>query len=417
MAEPNLFSLVKEHLCSCSDALRISPDAEAFLKMPMRELHVSLPVRMDNGSIRTFSGFRVQYNDVLGPAKGGVRYHPDETIDTIRGLAALMTWKCALHDLPLGGAKGGVVCNPKEMSEGELERMTREYTRAIADFIGPDRDIPAPDMYTNDQTMAWMMDEYSRIRGRTTFGSVTGKPVLLGGSEGRTEATARGGWYAIEVAAKEAKMDLSRARVAIQGFGNVGYHAALIGSTVFGARIIAVSDSRGGVVDRSGNGLDIAALAEHKKKSGTVGTFPGGEPIGNRELLEVDADILIPAAVENVITEENASRIRAGLIAEFANGPATIGADAALFTRGITVVPDILCNAGGVIVSYYEMVQNFNLDHWPADQVNTRLKTKMSETYRDVALLATGNHVDLRRAAYTIAVNRIVTAMRLRGWI
>jgi glutamate dehydrogenase (NAD(P)+) len=301
------------------------------------------------------------------------------------------------------------------MSEAELERLARAYVRAIADFIGPDRDIPAPDMYTNAQTMAWMMDEYSRIAGKTTFGSVTGKPILLGGSEGRTEATAGGGWYAIEETAREAGIGLSGASVAIQGFGNVGYHAARIGGSVFGAKIVAVSDSKGGVLNR--DGLDAAALAAHKKRTGTVRSFPDGEQIDNRDLLELDVDILIPAALENVITSENAARVHAKIIAEFGNGPTTIDADTVLFSRGVRLIPDILCNAGGVIVSYYEMVQNFNLDHWPEAQVNIRLKRKMVETCRAVSRLAGKNNVDLRRAAYTIAVNRLVQAMRLRGWV
>jgi glutamate dehydrogenase (NAD(P)+) len=415
MAEQNLFQLVNEHLCSCSDALRLTPDIEALLKMPMRELHVSVPVRMDDGSIRTFSGFRVQYNDAFGPTKGGIRFHPDETIDTIRGLAALMAWKCSLHQLPLGGAKGGVVCKPKELSAGELERLSRAYIRAIADFIGPDRDIPAPDMYTDARVMAWMMDEYSRIKGKTIFGATTGKPVLLGGSEGRTEATARGGWDAIGEAAAKTGLDLNHATVAIQGFGNVGYHAAALGSSVHAVKIVAVSDSRGGTYN--GDGLDIAKLAAHKKKEGTVSSYPGGVPITNADLLELEADILIPAALEQVITTENAGRVKAKILAEFANGPTTIGADKVLFSRGIHVIPDILCNAGGVIVSYFEMVQNFNLDHWPETQVNTRLRKRMVETYLAVYELAEKNSVDLRSAAYTIAVNRLVAAMQLRGWV
>jgi glutamate dehydrogenase (NAD(P)+) len=413
--DQNLFENVKQHLCSCSADLRLTPDAEAILKMPMRELHVSLPVRMDDGSIQAFQGFRVQYNDALGPTKGGIRYHPDETIDTIRGLASLMTWKCALHNLPLGGAKGGVICNPKKMSRGELERLSREYIQRIYHIIGPDRDIPAPDMYTDADTMAWMMDEYSKISQKTTFGVITGKPVALGGSEGRVDATAMGGWYAIREAASEMGMDPGKATVAIQGFGNVGANAALLGSEQFGCRIIAISDSSGGILDP--DGLDIRGVIAHKAKTGSVLNFPGADDITNRELLELNVDVLIPAAMENVITLANADAVKARIVAEFANGPVDIDADALLHMRKILVIPDVLCNGGGVIVSYFEMVQNSNLDHWERDEVYHRLEGKMMEAYREVWKLSSANNVPMRQAAYAIAVARVVEAMRLRGWV
>jgi glutamate dehydrogenase (NAD(P)+) len=413
--DQNLFENVKQHLCSCSADLRLTPDVEAILKMPMRELHVSLPVRMDDGSIQAFQGFRVQYNDALGPTKGGIRYHPDETIDTIRGLASLMTWKCALHNLPLGGAKGGVICNPKKMSRGELERLSREYIQRIYHIIGPDRDIPAPDMYTDADTMAWMMDEYSKISQKTTFGVITGKPVALGGSEGRVDATAMGGWYAIREAASEMGMDPGKATVAIQGFGNVGANAALLGSEQFGCRIIAVSDSSGGILDP--DGLDIRGVIAHKAKTGSVLNFPGADDITNRELLELNVDVLIPAAMENVITLANADAVKARIVAEFANGPVDIDADALLHMRKILVIPDVLCNGGGVIVSYFEMVQNSNLDHWERDEVYHRLEGKMMEAYREVWKLSSANNVPMRQAAYAIAVARVVEAMRLRGWV
>jgi glutamate dehydrogenase (NAD(P)+) len=385
------------------------------MKMPMRELHVSIPVQMDDGSIRAFTGFRVQYNDALGPTKGGIRFHPDETIDTIRGLAAIMTWKCALHNLPLGGAKGGVICNPKKMSRGEIERLSRAYIQAVCHFIGPDRDIPAPDIYTDASVMAWMMDEYSKIVKKTTFGVTTGKPVSLGGSEGREDATARGGWFIIRESAKDIGISLERARVAIQGFGNVGAHAALIGPELFSCSVVAVSDSRGGIYSQKG--LDIRALLAHKEKTGSVIDFPGAENITNDELLELEVDILIPAALENVITLDNASRIKARLIAEFANGPVSSDADALLHSRGVLILPDILCNGGGVIVSYFEMVQNFNLDHWDAEEVNQRLEKKMVAAYKVVRDLAFKNNVPMRQAGYTIAVGRVVKAMRFRGWV
>jgi glutamate dehydrogenase (NAD(P)+) len=415
MDQQNLFENVKQHLCSCSADLQLTPNVEAILKMPMRELHVSLPIRMDDGSIQAFQGFRVQYNDALGPTKGGIRYHPDETIDTIRGLASLMTWKCALHNLPLGGAKGGVICNPKKMSPGELERLSREYIQRIYHFIGPDRDIPAPDMYTDADTMAWMMDEYSKISQKTTFGVITGKPVALGGSEGRADATAMGGWYVIREAAADMGLDPREAMVAIQGFGNVGSNAALIGSEQFGCRIIAVSDSTGGILDPEG--LDVRAVLSHKEKTGSVKDFPGADAITNRELLELPVDVLIPAALENVITLANADAIRAKIVAEFANGPIDIDADAMLHMRKIQVIPDVLCNGGGVIVSYFEMVQNFNLDHWDKDEVYRRLEKKMIDAYRDVWKLSSTNNVPMRQAAYAIAVARVVHAMRIRGWV
>ena len=414
MGEQNLFENVKRHLCSCYGD-QVTPNLEAILKMPMRELHFSIPVRMDDGSIRAFSGFRVQYNDALGPTKGGIRFHPDETIDTIRGLAALMTWKCALHDLPLGGAKGGVICNPKKMSRGEIERLSRAYIQSVCHFIGPDRDIPAPDVYTDSSVMAWMMDEYSKIFRKTTFGAITGKPVSLGGSEGRDDATAQGGWFVIREAARDLGIVLEGAQVAIQGFGNVGANAAIIGTEQFSCRVVAVSDSRGGVFSRTG--LDVRSLFAHKQKTGSVRDFPGAENITNEELLELDVDILIPAALENVITLDNASLVKARLIAELANGPVSGDADAFLHEKGVLILPDILCNGGGVIVSYFEMVQNFNLDHWDADEVKRRLEKKMVAAYKSVHDLAFRNNVPMRKAGYTIAVGRVVQAMKFRGWV
>jgi len=415
MNEPNLFEMVKEHICTCSSELAITPDIETSLKIPLRELHVSVPVRMDDGRLNVFPGFRVHYNDALGPTKGGVRFHPDETIDTIRGLASLMTWKCAIHNLPLGGAKGGVVCNPKDMSQGELERLSRSYIQAIHPFIGPDKDVLAPDVYTNPQIMAWMMDEYSRITGKTTFGVITGKPVSLGGSEGRNDATARGGWYVIAEASKDFGLSLPGSSVAIQGFGNVGGNAALIGSHDYGVRVIAVSDSRGGILNREG--LVVDDVMKYKEKTGSLRGFPGSVEITNAELLELETDILIPAALENVITTTNAGRIRAKMIAEFGNGPMTKDAERILFQHHIPVIPDFLCNAGGVVVSYYEMVQNFNIDHWDENEIHRRLEKRMVSCYQDVRNLANEHNVTIRQAAYTIAVTRVVKAMKLRGWV
>ncbi|MDD1659295.1 MAG: Glu/Leu/Phe/Val dehydrogenase [Methanomicrobiales archaeon] len=415
MEEQNLLSIVEKNLCSCTQELSITPEMEALLKNPMRELHVALPIRMDDGSMKVFRGFRVQYNDARGPTKGGIRFHPDQTIDTVRALASLMTWKCALHNLPLGGAKGGVICNPKTLSPGELERLSRAYIRSIYPVIGPDQDIPAPDVYTNPQIMAWMMDEYSKCVMKTTFGAITGKPLAVGGSEGRLDATARGGWFAIEEAARGLGMGLKDATVAVQGFGNAGSYAASLARSLFGCRVVAVSDSRGGIFRREG--LDTGEVLRHKEKTGSVVGFPGGDPITNENLLELEVDILIPAALENVITDRNAAHVKAGILAELANGPTTLEADEILSSQGVYVIPDILCNGGGVIVSYLEMVQNFSMDQWSEADVHSRLAERMQTAYRAVDGLSRSYGTNPRRAAYTIAVKRVVEAMRTRGWL
>lgn len=415
MADVDLFETVKKHVCACALDLKLSSNIEALLKTPLQEHHASIPVRMDDGTVKAFQGYRVQYNDARGPTKGGIRFHADVTIDEIRALAALMTWKCSLYRLPLGGAKGGVICNPKELSAGELERLSRAYVKAFIRVIGPDRDIAAPDVGTTAQTMAWMMDEYSTIVGKTTFGVVTGKPVSIGGSEGRDDSTARGGWYIIGKAVKNLSIDLKEASVAIQGFGNVGENAALLAQPLCGCRVIAVSDSSGGVLNR--DGLDILKLKDHKGKTGSVRNSGLGEDITNKHLLELDVDILIPAALENAITHDNMDGIKAKIIAEFANGPITAEAGDHLHARGIPVIPDFLCNAGGVIVSYFEMVQNLNMDHWEGNVVDTRLKKTMTDTYREVYETAAKNKISLRRAAYSLAVEHVVEAMKVRGWV
>lgn len=415
MTEVNLFETVKQHVCACALDLKLSSDIEALLKMPMQELHVSIPIRMDDGTLRVFPGCRIQYNDARGPTKGGIRYHPNVTVEEVRALAALMTWKCALYRLPLGGAKGGVICNPKELSTGELERLSRSFVQKIAHFIGPDRDISAPDVGTNAQTMSWMMDEYSKVVGKTSFGVITGKPISIGGSEGREDATARGGWYVIGEAAKDLGITLKGATAAIQGFGNVGENAALLAHPLCECRVIAVSDSRGGVVNR--DGLDLPKLREHKKKMGSIKNSGLGVDITNKQLLGLDVDILIPAALENAITMDNADSIKARIIAEFGNGPITAEADTHLNIKGVPIIPDVLCNAGGVIVSYFEMVQNLNMDHWELAEVESRLKKHMTETYRMVSDMATGNKISLRRAAYSRAMEHVVEAMKMRGWI
>ncbi|HEY3362301.1 MAG TPA: Glu/Leu/Phe/Val dehydrogenase [Methanosarcina sp.] len=406
---------VKQHLCTCAAGLKLTPDLEAFLEIPMRELYVSLPINMDDGSIKVFKGFRVQYNEALGPTKGGVRFHPESTMETTRALAALMTWKCALHKLPLGGAKGGVICNPKELSHREIERLSRAYIRGIYQIIGPDRDIPAPDVYTNPQVMAWMMDEYSKLAGKSVFGSITGKPIILGGSVGRYDATARGGLYTIREAAKRLGINLKASRVAVHGFGNVGYHAAYLAKKLFGCKIVAVSDSKGAIF--SPNGLDPEDVSGYKRSNGSVLNYPGAENLTNEELLKLDVEILIPASLENIITEKNAGNIKARILAEMANGPTTIEGEAILNSKGVHVIPDILCNGGGVIVSYFEMVQNKSSIQWEEKEIQNRLEKKMKEAYFSVYDFASKNNVDMRQAAYTLAVGRVVEAMQHRGWI
>ena len=415
MAKPNPFEVAQRQLDECGKILKLQPNVLAILRVPMRELHVSLPVCMDDGSTKVFQGFRVQYNDARGPTKGGIRFHPDETIDTVRALAAWMTWKCALLDLPLGGAKGGVICNPKEMSQGELERLSRVYISKIWQFIGPDRDVPAPDVYTNPQIMAWMMDEYSKIVGKNQFGVITGKPLSLGGSSARGNATACGGLFTVREAAKVCGIDLKKATVAVQGYGNAGYHAASLAKTLFGSKIVAVSDSKGGIFKKEG--FDPEAVREHKAKTGSVINFPNSKPVSNEELLELEVDIVIPAALENVITEENAPNIRAKIVAELANGPTTPEADDILYRKGVHAIPDFLCNAGGVTVSYFEMVQNFYMCYWEEEEIRQRLDKKMTTAYHITVDASKKYKINMRQAAYMIAVGRVVEAMKLRGWV
>lgn len=410
----NPFEIAQRQLDECAKILKLDAATHAILRMPMRELHVWIPVRMDDGTIKVFQGFRVQYNDARGPTKGGIRFHPEETIDTVRALAAWMTWKCALMDLPLGGAKGGVVCNPKEMSAGELERLSRAYIQAIYQFVGPDKDIPAPDVYTNPQIMAWMMDEYSKIAGKNQFGVITGKPLGIGGSAGRGDSTARGGMYTIREAAKHCGIDLRKATVAVQGYGNAGYHAARLSKSLLGCKVVAVSDTKGGIFNSGG--LDPEAVKSHKEKTGSVVNFPGTRSISNEELLELEVDVLIPAAIENVITEKNASNIRAKILAELANGPTTPGADKILHKNGVHVIPDFLCNAGGVTVSYFEMVQNFYMYYWSEEEVYEQLDRKMTAAYHSVLNASQKYEINMRQAAYVVAVSRVAEAMKLRGW-
>lgn len=415
MTKTNPFTIALRQLDQCARILNLEPGVHAVLRAPMRELHVSLPVRMDDSSIKVFTAFRVQYNDAKGPTKGGIRFHPEESIDNVRAHAAWMTWKCALLDLPLGGGKGGVVCNPKEMSQGELERLSRTYVDRVWQIIGPEKDVPDPDVYTNPQIMAWMVDEYSKLCGQNQFGVITGKPISLGGSEGRSDATARGGLCAVREAAHECGIDLSQATVAIQGYGNAGYHAARLAKSVLGCKVIAVSDSKGGIYKK--DGLDPEAAGVHKAKTSSVVNFPGTEPISNEEIMEIDVDILIPAAMENVITELNAPRIKAKIIAELASGSTTTEADDILHKNGIHVIPDFLCNAGSVTVSYFEMVQNAYMYYWELEDVHKRLDKKMTTAYHSVLNTSRKYNINMRQAAYVVAVERVVEAMKLRGWV
>ena len=411
----NPFEIAQRQLDEAAEILKLDEASHAILRNPLRELHVEIPVKMDDGTVKVFQGFRVQYNDARGPTKGGIRFHPEETIDTVRALAAWMTWKTAVMDIPYGGAKGGVICNPKAMSEKELENLARGYIRAIGRFIGPEKDIPAPDVYTTPQIMAWMMDEYSKIVGYNAFGVITGKPIPLGGSLGRGDATARGGMYTVREAARFFGIDLKEATFAVQGYGNAGSFGAILAKELFGSKIVAVSDSRGGIY--SEKGLDPYAVLEHKKKTGSVVDFPGTTPITNEELLELDVTVLVPAALENVITAENAPRIKARIIAELANGPTTPEADEILHKNGKFVIPDFLCNAGGVTVSYFEWVQNINGYYWPIERVHEELDRKMTKAFNDVLEQYKERKVHPRLAAYLVAVQRVVEAMKLRGWV
>ena len=409
----NPYLIAQKQVDAAAAKLQLPEHVTAILKKPNRVLCVSFPVRMDDGSIRVFDGFRSQHNDAVGPTKGGIRFHPGVTIDEVKALSMWMTFKCGVVGLPYGGGKGGVICDPREFSKGELERVSRGFMEAIADIVGPERDIPAPDVYTTPQVMGWMMDTYSRLRGYNSPGVITGKPLILGGSLGRTNATAQGCVYAIECAMADKGLPIEGATVAIQGFGNAGRIAARLLNDL-GAKIVAVSDSRGGIYDP--NGLDVDR-AEQLKDSSELTDYGPENVISNSELLELPVDILIPAALENVITNENARNIKASIIAEAANGPTTPDADAILAANGITVIPDILANAGGVTVSYFEWVQNLMNHYWSEEEVLDKLKVNMVKSYNAVRDMANDYKTDLRTAAYMISMKRVTDAMVARGWV
>ena len=399
------FDIAAEHL-------KLEPGLRQILRTPKRVMEVSIPTKMDNGQVKVFTGFRVQHNIARGPAKGGLRYHPNVTLDEVRALAMWMTWKTATVNVPYGGAKGGVICDPKRMSKGELERMTRRLTSELLPIIGPERDVPAPDVYTDSQTMAWIMDTYSVTIGEAALGVVTGKPVSLGGSLGRNEATARGCLFAVEEACKVKKINLRGASVAIQGFGNAGATAAKLFAEKK-ARVIAISDSRGGVFNS--RGIDPLKAMRYKERSGTVVGMPGTSRISNDDLLTLKCDILVPAALENVITLSNAELVKARIVAEAANGPTTPHADEVLARKGVFLVPDILANAGGVTVSYFEWAQDLQGYFWSEGEVNARLETVIKRAFHEVHDTARKHHTHMRTGAYILSVGRVADATIVRG--
>lgn len=412
---PNPYHVAQHEIGRACEALGLDPAVYRLLSRPMRFIEVAIPVRMDDGRTEVFVGYRSQHNDALGPTKGGIRFHPSVTPDEVKALSMWMTLKCALMELPFGGGKGGVVCDPKRLSPRELEGLSRGYIQALAQVMGEKKDIPAPDVYTNQQVMAWIADEFSQIRQQNAFAIVTGKPLVIGGSKGRNEATARGAVTVVREAARVVDLDIRHATAVIQGYGNAGSVAHRL-LYELGVRVIAVSDSSGGIFNPEG--LDPRAVAEHKRATGSVTGFPGAEAISNEELLELPCDILLPAALENQITAGNAPRIRARLVGELANGPTTPEAHRILVERGVLVLPDILANAGGVTVSYFEWVQNLTHYYWTEQEVNERLEQRMVGAFRRVweAARELGT-ADLRLAAYAVAVRRVTEAMEVRGWV
>jgi len=415
MNKYNSFEIAQRQFDTAADLLGLNGSLRAALREPMRELHLALPVKMDDGQVKVLKAFRVQYNDARGPCKGGIRFHPEETIDVVRALAAWMTWKTAVVDIPLGGGKGGVICNPKKMSEGELERVSRAYVRQVSRIMSPTSDVPAPDVYTTPQIMAWMMDEYEVITRTHQPGVITGKPIAVGGSAGRGDATARGGMYVLREAAKVKGIDLSKATVAVQGYGNAGYYAAKLAKEILGCTVVAVCDSRAGIYCDAG--LDPDAVQAHKTAAGSVGGFNDAEEISSEKLLGLDVDVLIPAAMENVITRENAADVKAKISLELANGPNTPEADEILHKKGVFFIPDFLANAGGVTVSYFEQVQNAQNYYWDEATVHERLDPKMTKAFEDVLAASKKYDVNMRIAAYCVAVTRVAEAMTLRGWV
>lgn len=415
MGSYNSFQVQQQQVLEASRLLNLDNATIDLLMWPQREFKFTFPVRMDSGEKKVFHGYRIQHNYARGPAKGGIRFHPDETADTIRALAGWMTWKTAVLDLPLGGGKGGVVCDPRTLSENELESLARGYIRAVAQQIGIDKDIPAPDVYTNPQTMAWMMDEFETIRGVHQPGVLTDKPQQIGGTEGRRDATARGGVINVREACRVLQID-PQGTYAIQGFGNAGQRAALLHQELLGGgTLVAVCDSRGGIFDEKG--LDPKELVMHKLKTGSIKGFKGAKEISRESVLELDVQVLYPAALENAINEENVSRIRASIVCELANGPTTPEADLILDKKGVYVIPDILASAGGVTVSYFEMVQDHYSFFWDEETVHRRLDEKITKAYHTVQGAIKEKHVHPRLGAMVVAVARVAEACKLRGWV
>ena len=407
-----IFGAMLQEFDLAARILNLEPGIWKILTHPKRQIIVSCPVQMDNGEIEVFTGYRVQYNITLGPAKGGIRYHPEVSLDEVTALAAWMTWKCAVAHIPFGGGKGGVICDPTRMSRRELEALTRRYVAEIVDAIGPEKDVPAPDVNTNDQIMAWFMDTYSMHVGHTATAVVTGKPIEMGGSLGRREATGRGVMIVTREAAKHLGFNIKGATVAVQGFGNVGSVSADLLAKA-GAKIVAVTDWKGGVYNK--NGLDITKMLEFSKQNKTIDGFPGGENMSNEDLFGLDVDILVPAALENQITAENAPSIKAKIVTEGANGPTTPEAHRLLHERGVFVIPDILANSGGVTTSYFEWVQDRHGYFWPEQEVNAKLEAKMVEAFDDVLETSKKYKVDMRTAAYIVAISRVATVTKMRG--
>ncbi len=412
MTHHTALTVAQEQLRLAVEKLEVDSGIHEILKKPKRTLIVSVTIKMDDGSIGVYDGVRVQHWDVKGPFKGGIRYHPDLTIDDVTALAMWMTWKCAIADVPYGGAKGGVCCNPKRMARGELERLTRRYVSLIFDYLGPHRDIPAPDVYTNEQTMAWIMDTYSQLKGYSVPESVTGKPVEIGGSEGRVCATSAGLAFCVREAAKIVKLKMRNAKVAVQGYGNVGYNAASIMHSL-GCNVVAVSDSSGAIY--CSEGIIPSAVYAHKKKTGSVVNHKNCINITNEELLQTKCDILIPAALQNQITKDNADEIKAKIVAEGANGPTTPEADKVLYEKGTCLIPDILANSGGVTVSYFEWVQNLTREHWTLKVVNEKLESKIAKAFDDVQRLSQQEESDMRTAALMLGVGRVSSAITTLG--
>lgn len=413
-SERNPFEIAKLRVVKAAEALGLDAATTELLCSPQREVAVALPVKMDDGSTKVFQGFRVQYNTARGPAKGGIRWFPTETIDTVRALACWMTWKAAVVDIPLGGGKGGIICNPKELSETEKERLARAYIRAIAPVIGLTKDVPAPDVYTNAQIMAWMMDEFEKIQQESHPGVITGKPIAIGGSQGRGDATARGGIYTTRECAKAYGIDLKGQTCAVQGFGNAGQYAATLAEEILGMKLVAATDSKSGVYNPEG--IDAKELVAYKNANGTLKGFPGAQEITNDDLFGIKVCVLFPAALENVITEETAKKIDCQIICELANGPTTPEGDAIIDQKGIHLIPDYLANAGGVTVSYFEQCQNAQNYYWELEDVQKRLDQKMTNAFKAVYEMSEEKKTSLREAAYLVAIKRVADAMKLRGW-